>query len=111
MDTVVDSGSIVVLNCQAQGEPTPVIAWARQGRRLLANDRITTLSNGSLRLSSAQKEDTAEYECVARNLLGSTLVRVALTVRGKIACVFVIWVFDSFKVISFDLFLSACMRV
>ncbi|GAA6099393.1 hemicentin-1 isoform X2 [Tachysurus ichikawai] len=81
MDTVVDSGSIVVLNCQAQGEPTPVIEWARQGRPLLTNDRITTLSNGSLRLSSVQKEDTAEYECVARNLLGSTLVNVALTVR------------------------------
>ncbi|XP_047673954.1 hemicentin-1 isoform X2 [Tachysurus fulvidraco] len=81
MDTVVDSGSIVVLNCQAQGEPTPVIEWARQGRPLLTNDRITMLSNGSLRLSSVQKEDTAQYECVARNLLGSTLVNVALTVR------------------------------
>lgn len=83
MDTMVDSGSIVVLNCQAQGEPTPVIEWARQGHPLPANDRITTLSNGSLRLSSAQKEDTADYECVARNLLGSALVHVALTVRGK----------------------------
>ncbi|XP_053341492.1 hemicentin-1 [Clarias gariepinus] len=81
VDIVADSGSIVVLNCQAQGEPTPVIEWARQGRPLLSNDRITTLSNGSLRLSSAQKEDTAEYECVARNLLGSSLVHVALTVR------------------------------
>ncbi|XP_053542916.1 hemicentin-1 isoform X1 [Ictalurus punctatus] len=81
MDTVVDSGSIVVLNCQAQGEPTPVIEWARQGHPVLAGQRITTLSNGSLRLSSAQKEDTAEYECVARNLMGSALVRAALTVR------------------------------
>ncbi|KAB5517168.1 hypothetical protein PHYPO_G00186550 [Pangasianodon hypophthalmus] len=81
MDTVVDSGSIVVLNCQAQGEPAPVIEWVRQGRSLLANERITTLSNGSLRLSSAQKEDTAEYQCVARNLLGSALAHVALTVR------------------------------
>lgn len=91
MDTVVDSGSIVVLNCQAQGEPTPVIEWGRQGRPLLANDRTAMLSNGSLRLSSAQKEDTAEYKCVARNLLGSALVRVSLTVRGKIAdCVLII---------------------
>lgn len=87
MDTVVDSGSTVVINCQAQGEPTPVIEWARQGRPLLANDRITTLSNGSLRLSSAQKEDTSNYECVARNLLGSAIVHVALTVRGKIALI------------------------
>ncbi|KAJ0032742.1 hypothetical protein NQD34_002823 [Periophthalmus magnuspinnatus] len=50
-DTVIDAGTTVVLNCQAEGEPTPM------------------------------KEDTAEYECVARNLLGSVLVRVTLTVR------------------------------
>uniref|UniRef100_A0A671W9G0 Hemicentin 1 n=1 Tax=Sparus aurata TaxID=8175 RepID=A0A671W9G0_SPAAU len=81
-DTVVDAGTTVVLNCQAEGEPTPMVEWSRQGRPLLGNDRFSTLSNGSLRISSAQKEDTAEYECVARNLLGSVLVRVILTVRG-----------------------------
>ncbi|KAM4629779.1 hemicentin-1 [Polymixia lowei] len=81
VETVVDAGTTVVLNCQAEGEPTPVIEWSRQGRPLLGNDRFSALSNGSLRVSSAQKEDTAEYECVARNLLGSVLVRVTLTVR------------------------------
>lgn len=84
VETVVNAGSTVVLNCQAEGEPVPVIEWSRQGRPLLGNERITTLNNGSLRLSSAQKEDTAEYECVARNLLGSVLVRVTLTVRGEL---------------------------
>ncbi|XP_061594740.1 hemicentin-1 [Cololabis saira] len=79
--TVVDAGTTVVLNCQAEGEPTPAIEWSRQGRPLLARDRFSVLSNGSLRISSAQKEDTAEYECVARNLLGSVLVRVPLTIQ------------------------------
>lgn len=102
MDTVVDSGSIMVLNCQAQGEPTPVIEWVRQGRPLLANDRITTLTNGSLRISSAQKEDTAEYECVARNLLGSTLAHVALTVRGKIADCVLIIVINNLLILSYN---------
>lgn len=83
VDTVVDAGTTVVLNCQAEGEPTPKIEWSRQGRPLQALDRFSSLSNGSLRVSSAQKEDTAEYECVARNLLGSVLVRVTLTVRGE----------------------------
>lgn len=73
-----------MLNCQAEGEPVPVIEWSRQGRPLLGNERITTLNNGSLRISSAQKEDTSEYECVARNLLGSVLVHVSLTVRGEL---------------------------
>lgn len=83
-ETVEDAGTTVVLNCQAEGEPTPMIEWSRQGRPLLGNDRFSSLSNGSLRISSAQKEDTAEYECVARNLLGSVLVRVTLTVRGEL---------------------------
>ncbi|KAI7799480.1 hemicentin-1 isoform X1 [Triplophysa rosa] len=81
VETVVDAGATVMLNCQAEGEPVPVIEWSRQERPLLGNERITTLNNGSLRISSAQKEDTAEYECVARNLLGSVLVRVSITVR------------------------------
>ncbi|KAL1022832.1 hypothetical protein UPYG_G00032950 [Umbra pygmaea] len=80
-ETVVDAGTTVLLNCHAEGEPTPIIEWSRQGHTLLGNERFTTLSNGSLRLISAQKEDTAEYECVARNLMGSVLVRVTLTVR------------------------------
>uniref|UniRef100_H3DL88 Hemicentin-1 n=1 Tax=Tetraodon nigroviridis TaxID=99883 RepID=H3DL88_TETNG len=79
--TVVDAGSTVVLNCQAEGEPTPTIEWSQQGRPLLGNDRFSSLSNGSLRISSVQKEDTARYECVARNLVGSVLARVPLTVR------------------------------
>ncbi|XP_035996829.1 hemicentin-1 isoform X1 [Fundulus heteroclitus] len=79
--TVVDAGTTVVLNCRAEGEPAPVIEWSQDSRPLLANSRFSTLSNGSLRITSAQKEDTAEYECVARNLLGSVLVSVALTVR------------------------------
>ncbi|CAB1323870.1 unnamed protein product, partial [Coregonus sp. 'balchen'] len=81
VETVVDAGTTVLLNCRAEGEPMPVIEWSRKGSPLLGNERFTTLSNGSLRLTSAQKEDTAEYECVARNLLGSVLVRVTLTVR------------------------------
>lgn len=83
VDTVVDAGSTVVLNCQAEGEPTPTIEWSQQGRPLLGSDRFSSLSDGSLRISGAQKEDTAEYECVARNLIGSVLVRVSLTVQGK----------------------------
>ncbi|XP_056893820.1 hemicentin-1 isoform X2 [Takifugu flavidus] len=81
VDTVVDAGSTVMLNCQAEGEPTPTIEWSQQGRPLLGSDRFSSLSDGSLRISGAQKEDTAEYECVARNLMGSVLVRVSLTVQ------------------------------
>uniref|UniRef100_A0A8C7MZR3 Hemicentin-1 n=1 Tax=Oncorhynchus kisutch TaxID=8019 RepID=A0A8C7MZR3_ONCKI len=75
-------GGNAILNCEVRGDPLPTIQWSKKGGSpLLGNERFTTLSNGSLRLTSAQKEDTAEYQCVARNLLGSVLVRVTLTVR------------------------------
>lgn len=72
-----------MLNCQASGEPPPAIRWSRQGHPLVSDDRVTVLPNGSLHITAAQKEDTSEYECVARNLMGSVLVRVPLTVQGR----------------------------
>uniref|UniRef100_A0A674IMN9 Hemicentin-1 n=1 Tax=Terrapene triunguis TaxID=2587831 RepID=A0A674IMN9_9SAUR len=81
VEMVVDAGITAILNCQANGEPTPTIEWSRQGHPILSSDRVTVLSNGSLRIVAAQKEDTSEYECVARNLMGSILVRVPFTVQ------------------------------
>ncbi|XP_059922302.1 hemicentin-1-like [Gadus macrocephalus] len=81
LEALVDAGSTLLLHCRAGGEPTPLLEWSRHGRPLLASERLSTLANGSLRLSGVQREDTAEYECVARNLLGAAAARVALTVR------------------------------
>ncbi|XP_059503813.1 hemicentin-1 isoform X2 [Stegostoma tigrinum] len=81
MDAVTDAGTIVMLNCQAGGEPTPTVEWSRQGQPLIENERITILSNNSLRFTAVKKEDTSEYECVARNLMGSMLVKITLTVQ------------------------------
>ncbi|POI27292.1 hypothetical protein CIB84_008960, partial [Bambusicola thoracicus] len=77
----VEAGATAMLNCQASGEPPPAIRWFRQGHPFVSNDRMTVLSNGSLHIIAAQKEDTSEYECVAKNLMGSVLVRVPLTVQ------------------------------
>ncbi|XP_029819877.1 hemicentin-1, partial [Manacus vitellinus] len=79
--TVVDAGATALLHCQARGEPAPAISWSRQGQPVVGDDRVAVLSNGSLRVAAARREDTAPYECVARNLLGSVLVRVPLTVQ------------------------------
>ncbi|XP_066048296.1 hemicentin-1 [Chamaea fasciata] len=78
---VLEAGATAVLDCQAMGEPLPTIGWSRQGQPVLGDDRVTLLPNGSLRIAPLQREDTSEYECVARNLLGSVLVTVPLTVQ------------------------------
>ncbi|XP_036128071.1 hemicentin-1 [Molossus molossus] len=79
--TIINAGGKVILNCQATGEPHPAITWSRQGHAIPWDDRVNMLSNNSLYISAAQKEDTSEYECVARNLMGSVLVRVPVTVQ------------------------------
>ncbi|XP_062437683.1 hemicentin-1 [Rhea pennata] len=81
VETVIEAGATAMLNCQANGEPPPTIEWSRQGHPVVNSERVTALSNGSLRIVAARKEDTSEYECVARNLMGSVLVRAPLTVQ------------------------------
>lgn len=83
VETVINAGDKVILNCQATGEPPPTISWSRQGHSIPWDDRVHVLPNNSLYIAAAQKEDTSEYECVARNLMGSVLVRVLVTVQGE----------------------------
>lgn len=83
METVVDAGGRVILDCQAAGEPQPTITWSRQGQPISWDNRLSMLPNSSLYIAAARKEDTSEYECVARNLMGSVLVRVPVIVQGK----------------------------
>ncbi|XP_007935886.1 hemicentin-1 [Orycteropus afer afer] len=81
IESVTSAGGKVILNCQATGEPRPTILWSRQGRPIPWDDRLRVLSNNSLYIAAAQKEDTSEYECVARNIMGSVLVRVPVIVQ------------------------------
>ncbi|XP_073903349.1 hemicentin-1 isoform X3 [Castor canadensis] len=80
-ETITNAGGKVILDCQATGEPHPTITWSRQGHSISWDDRVNVLPNNSLYIVAAQKEDSAEYECVARNLMGSVLVRVPVIVQ------------------------------
>ncbi|KAM4812745.1 hemicentin-1 [Urocitellus parryii] len=81
VETIINAGGKVTLDCQATGEPHPTVTWSRQGHTIPWDDRIRVLPNNSLHIAAAQKEDTSEYECVARNLMGSVLVRVPIIVQ------------------------------
>ncbi|KAM4861104.1 hemicentin-1 [Thomomys bottae] len=81
VETITSAGSKVMLDCQATGEPHPTITWSRQGRTIPWDDRVSVLPNNSLYIVAAQQEDTSQYECVARNFMGSVLVRVPVTIQ------------------------------
>ncbi|KAM8931068.1 hemicentin-1 [Pelodytes ibericus] len=81
MDMMVDAGTTVVLNCQAEGEPSPQVSWSRHTHPIEKDHRLTVLSNNSLQILAARKEDTSVYECKATNIMGSTVRQAVFTVR------------------------------
>ncbi|XP_078407396.1 LOW QUALITY PROTEIN: hemicentin-1-like [Cetorhinus maximus] len=81
LDTVVGVGDRVLLHCQATGEPLPTVEWTKNGHPVRENEHLVVLPNSTLQILSAVEEDTGEYECVARNLMGSSFVGITLTVQ------------------------------
>uniref|UniRef100_UPI0035900F1F hemicentin-1 n=1 Tax=Myxine glutinosa TaxID=7769 RepID=UPI0035900F1F len=81
VDTVVETSGSASLHCHAVGHPTPIITWLRGGKPLQSGPRLALLPNGTLHLASLRTEDTATYECEARNLLGMERKAVMLTVQ------------------------------
>ncbi|XP_075689566.1 hemicentin-1 [Rhinoderma darwinii] len=81
IDTTVNAGGTVVLNCQAEGEPEPDIVWSRVSHPISGDNRFNRLSNGSLQIVAARKEDTSIYECKATNIMGSKVVKASFTVQ------------------------------
>ncbi|KAM3915384.1 hemicentin-1 [Leptodactylus fuscus] len=81
IDTTVNAGASVVLDCQAEGEPKPDIVWSRVTHPISGDNRLTILSNGSLQIIASRKEDTSVYECRATNIMGSVVVKASFTVQ------------------------------
>ncbi|KAG8187812.1 hypothetical protein JTE90_001187 [Oedothorax gibbosus] len=78
------SGDPVVLNCAGSGTPKPTSTWYKsQGEATdflpVTNMQLPTVfSNGSLFLSSIQKEDEGMYKCNVSNGIGTPLLRTII---------------------------------
>ncbi|XP_067398294.1 hemicentin-2 [Emydura macquarii macquarii] len=82
-DVVLGAGERTMLHCQATGEPAPAVEWTRAEKPLQENHRVQILANSTLLIGAVEETDTGLYECVARNLMGSSVVQAFLTVRGE----------------------------
>ncbi|XP_050308030.1 protein turtle isoform X4 [Anthonomus grandis grandis] len=67
----VNLGDAIILNCQAEGQPTPEILWYKDANPV---DPATTIGNigifndgTELRISNIRHEDIGDYTCIARN--------------------------------------------
>lgn len=78
-DVAVVHGSPVVLPCEAQGSPLPLVSWMKNGQLLLPQ----SLEHGpGLKLESAGAGDSGTYSCVARSEAGEARRHFQLTVMG-----------------------------
>ncbi|XP_077986992.1 hemicentin-1-like [Glandiceps talaboti] len=86
-DIIVDLGDTILADCIATGEPEPTMEWwfgtskGSDSVMILSGDRISILSNNSLRIVAARLSDTAGYACKAINMVGAVSVITDITVR------------------------------
>ncbi|KAM3625132.1 uncharacterized protein V6R79_007308 [Siganus canaliculatus] len=81
-DVTVMRRDAVILDCQAHGESPIDVRWLKNGVRVEENDRVYSLSNGSLYISEVEsrrgdKSDEGLYQCLAQNKYGAILSQKA----------------------------------
>uniref|UniRef100_A0A3B4A2Q5 Cell adhesion molecule L1-like b n=1 Tax=Periophthalmus magnuspinnatus TaxID=409849 RepID=A0A3B4A2Q5_9GOBI len=75
-------GGNVVLNCNVFGSPPPSISAVNETSANIEGERFSVLTNKSLRLISAEKNDSGGYVCAASNSEGKASITALLDVKG-----------------------------
>ncbi|XP_065332558.1 protein turtle isoform X2 [Cloeon dipterum] len=64
----VNLGDSIILNCQAEGTPTPEILWYKDQNPVEPSATTGIFNDGTeLRISNIRHEDIGDYTCIARN--------------------------------------------
>ncbi|XP_078355772.1 fibroblast growth factor receptor homolog 1-like, partial [Oculina patagonica] len=74
--TVVE-GNVLYLACEAEGNPTPLFTWRKNGKILQSSINKTDLI-----IDDASKEDAGNYECKVVNSVGAKSYTVEVTIKG-----------------------------
>ncbi len=88
-DVTVMRRDAVILDCQAHGESPIDVRWLKNGVKVVENERVYLLSNGSLYISEVEsrrgdKSDEGLYQCLAQNKYGAILSQKArLTIASE----------------------------
>ncbi|NXL54947.1 NGCA protein, partial [Podilymbus podiceps] len=76
-------GGTLVLECIAEGLPTPAVRWQRLNGPLPRGRASLENFNKTLRLRAVEEADDGEYECVAENSQGQARHSHLVTVEGR----------------------------
>ena len=71
-------GKEVVLSCDADGNPVPIISWTRDGSLVNTSGRFSfSADKRQLTITNVNRTDSGKYRCVASNKLGNDTSNVA----------------------------------
>lgn len=89
--------SEVRLPCQSVGIPEPKRQWFEAGDvPLNQQPRINVDSDGTLRISNAQRSDQGEYTCLVSNEHGKDHISYHLLVQGKYTSVKILFQYKNY---------------
>ncbi|CDQ97100.1 unnamed protein product [Oncorhynchus mykiss] len=75
-------GEELVLECIAEGFPTPVIEWTKRTEKLPKRANLKNYGK-RLTINNIEEEDDGKYTCEARNSVGDTVHYFNVMVEGK----------------------------
>ncbi|KAH0616607.1 hypothetical protein JD844_027849 [Phrynosoma platyrhinos] len=75
-------GNTLLLECIAEGLPTPIIRWIKEGGELPVNRRFFENFNKTLKIIDISEADSGKYKCMATNALGSAHHVIIVTVKA-----------------------------
>ncbi|XP_017954310.1 LOW QUALITY PROTEIN: protein turtle [Drosophila navojoa] len=79
----VNLGDSIILNCQADGTPTPEILWYKDANPVDPSPTVGIFNDGTeLRISTIRHEDIGEYTCIARNGEGQVSHTARVIIAG-----------------------------
>nr|XP_036214818.1 peroxidasin isoform X2 [Bactrocera oleae] len=78
---LVIAGKSITLECDADGEPDPVIKWYFNGKPLTTDERrMLDNENTELNINNVIKNDAGIYTCIAQNYNGNVSIQANVTV-------------------------------
>ena len=73
----------ITIQCPTSGVPTPTVTWTKDGEQVPGDDRYIVQDDGSLLISEAFEEDSAQYTCFADSIIGRDSVSSKVQIVGK----------------------------
>ncbi|EGV93677.1 Neuronal cell adhesion molecule [Cricetulus griseus] len=76
-------GSVLSLECIAEGLPTPIIYWIKEDGTLPVNRTFYRNFKKTLQITQVSEADSGNYQCIAKNTLGAVHHTISVTVKGE----------------------------